>query len=72
MGNTENSRILGALKDCKVVRGHVSASQKARGREEGREVEGRVMQEKIPWQLIFYASANSSRNRIIILCSCKF
>ena len=66
---------LGALKDCKVLGGgggHALARQKVRGREGGREVEARVMQEKILRQLIFYASANSSCSRIIILCSCNF
>ena len=37
---------LGAPKDCKVLGGHASARQKVRGREGGREVEARVMQEK--------------------------
>ena len=44
---------LGALKDCKVLRGHASARHKVRGREGGREVEGRVMQENILRRLIF-------------------
>ena len=35
-------------------------------------MEARVMQETFPRQLIFYASANSSHNRITILCSCNF
>ena len=68
-----NFQDLGALKDCKAIGGgHASARQKVRGREGGREVEARVMQEKILRQLIFDASANSSRSRIIILCSCNF
>ena len=61
--NTRNSRIwgdfihwkyrkfqgFGALKDCKVLRGHASGRQKVRGREGGREVEGR--------DILFYAVA---------------
>ena len=38
------------MKDCKVLRGHASARQKVRGREGGREVEGR--------DILFYAVAN--------------
>ena len=37
---------LGAPKDCKVLGCHASARQKVSGREGGREVEARVMQEK--------------------------
>ena len=71
-GNTRNFRMWGdsihwkyckfqdmaALKDCKVLRGHASARQKVRGREGGREVEGRVMQDKTL--------------AINVLCKCKF
>ena len=72
-GNTRNSQFggdsmhwkyckfedLGALKDCRVLGGHAWARQKVRGREGEREVEARVMQEKI-LRLLFF------------LCKCKF
>ena len=68
---------LGAPKDCKVLSGHASARQKVRGREGGREVEARVMQEKSSGnsffmqvqilaitELLFYAVAISEIFRI--------
>ena len=44
---------MGALKDCKVLRGHASARRKARGREGARDVEGRVMQEEFSGNKFF-------------------